>query len=86
MGELDKKLQEVLESLNKTFDIEIQDQGDDEIITKLIIRRKKPNNDGAEFLEKFLGFFGPIVEQISDGEKEVVYEEGTGLTIRRINE
>ena len=33
MGELDKKLQEVLESLNKTFDIEIQDQGDDEIIT-----------------------------------------------------
>ena len=42
MGELDKKLQEVLESLNKTFDIEIQDQGDDEIITKLIIRRKKP--------------------------------------------
>ncbi len=83
MSDLEEKLQEILISLNNTFDVEIQEQGDDEIITQLILKNLK--NDGSEFLEKFIGFFSPIVEQMTDGKKEVVYEEGTGLTIRRID-
>jgi hypothetical protein len=83
MSDLEEKLQEILVSLNNTFDVEIQEQGDDEIITQLILKNLK--NDGSEFLEKFIGFFSPIVEQMTDGKKEVVYEEGTGLTIRRID-
>lgn len=84
MDDLEKKLQEILDSMNQTFDIHITEQGEDTIITKLTIDNIK--KDGSEFLEKFIGFFSPIVEQMTDGEKEVVYEEGTGLTIRRITE
>lgn len=83
MSDLEEKLQEVLVSLNDTFDVEIQEQGEDEIITKLVLKNLK--SDGSEFLEKFIGFFSPIVEQMTEGKKEVVYEEGTGLTIRRID-
>jgi len=84
LDDLEKKLQEILDSMNQTFNIKITEQGKDTIITKLTMDSMK--NDGSDFLEKFIGFFSPIVEQMTDGEKEVVYEEGTGLTIRRITE
>lgn len=84
MGELETKLQEILDEMNKSFTVEIQDQGEDEIVTKVVLSELK--NDGSEFLEKFIGLFSPLVEQMTEGQKEVVYEEGTGLTIRRIDE
>lgn len=84
VGDLEIKLQEILDKLNETFDIAIKEQGEDEIVTKVVLSNLK--NDGSEFLEKFIGLFSPLVEQLTDGQKEVVYEEGTGLTIRRIDE
>ena len=84
MGDLEVKLQEILDKLNETFDVAIKEQGEDEIVTKVVLSNLK--NDGSEFLEKFIGLFSPLVEQLTDGQKEVVYEEGTGLTIRRIDE
>ena len=84
VGDLEIKLQEILDKLNETFDVAIKEQGEDEIVTKVVLSNLK--NDGSEFLEKFIGLFSPLVEQLTDGQKEVVYEEGTGLTIRRIDE
>jgi len=84
LGDLEVKLQEILDKLNETFDVSIEDQGEDEIVTKVVLSNQK--NDGSEFLEKFIGLFSPLVEQLTEGQKEVVYEEGTGLTIRRIDE
>lgn len=84
VGDLEIKLQEILDKLNETFDVAIKEQGEDEIVTKVVLSNLK--NDGSEFLEKFIGLFSPLVEQLTNGQKEVVYEEGTGLTIRRIDD
>jgi len=84
VGDLEVKLQEILDKMNESFDVTIEDKGEDEIVTKVVLSNLK--NDGSEFLEKFIGLFSPLVEQLTDGQKEVVYEEGTGLTIRRIDE
>ena len=73
MGDLEIKLQEILDKLNETFDVAIKEQGEDEIVTKVV-------------LSNLIGLFSPLVEQLTDGQKEVVYEEGTGLTIRRIDD
>jgi hypothetical protein len=82
--DLEIKLQEILDELNKSFSVTIEDKGEDEIVTKVVLSELK--NDGSMFLEKFIGLFSPLVEQLTEGQKEVVYEEGTGLAIRRIDE
>ena len=84
MEELEVKLQEVLDALNNTFDVEIEEKNEDEIVTKIVLKNLK--SDGSDFLEKFIGMFSPLVEQFSNGEKQVVYEEGNGLKIRRITD
>jgi len=81
---LETKLQEILTCLNNTFNINIEETNDKEEITKITLNELK--NDGSELLEKFLGLFGPVLEQITNGEKNIVYEEGTGLAIRNIGE
>ena len=80
MEDLESKLQEILDSLNNTFDVVIDEKDDNEIALKNL------KNDGSEFLEKFIGMFSPLIEQLSNGEKQVVYEEGSGLKIRRIDD
>ena len=86
LGDFEKKVQDILNVLNSTFDIKIDatknDEGD-QVITKLVL--KKPKNDGSEFMEAFIGFVGPLIEHMSSGERELVYEENKGLTIRRTN-
>ena len=86
MEELEQKLQHVLEVMNTTFDIAIDqtEEGveDEKVITKIVL--KKLNNDGSDFVEAFCSLFGPVVEQVSNGTKEFVYEEGTGLKIKNI--
>lgn len=84
MEDLESKLQEILDSLNNTFDVVIDEKDDNEIVTKITLKNLK--NDGSEFLEKFIGMFSPLIEQLSNGEKQVVYEEGSGLKIRRIDD
>ena len=84
MNELEKKLQEILLSMNETFDISIDEKDEDDVVLKITLSNLK--NDGSEFLEKFIGVFSPLIEQITNGEKQVVYEEGTGLVIRRVND
>jgi len=84
MNELEKKLQEILVSMNDTFDIEINEKDDEDIVLKITLNNLK--NDGSEFLEKFISVFSPLIEQITNNEKQVVFEEGTGLVIRRVND
>lgn len=84
MNELEKKLQEILQSMNDTFDISIDEKDEDDVVLKITLSDLK--NDGSMFLEKFIGVFSPLIEQITNGEKQVVYEEGTGLVIRRVND
>lgn len=87
MDELESKLQKVLESIDSTFDVVIEesenesDNPDNKIITKIVLKNLK--NDGSDFVENFCSLFGPLIEQLSNGEKELVYEEGKGLTIRK---
>ena len=80
MNELEQKLGEILDLINDTFDVTIADRLDDNVVTKLTITGVK--NDGSEFLEKFGALFGPLVEQASNGQRELVYEEERGLTIK----
>lgn len=84
MEDLENKLQEILNELNHSFEVKIEEQGEDKIITKIVLSEQK--NDGSVFLEKFIGLFSPLIEQLTEGKKEVVFEEGTGLTIRRIDD
>jgi len=81
MEELFEKLNLTLNSINESFDISIDDKNSDEIITKLSIKSLK--NDGSDFIEKFCSLFGPLIEQLSDGKKELLYQENTGLVIKR---
>ena len=87
MGDFEQKVQNILEVLNKSFTITIKETKEDEgnkVVTKLTLKQAK-NDDGAEFLEAFIGFAGPLIEHMSSGERELVYEENKGLTIRRTN-
>jgi len=84
LEDLENKLQEILNELNHSFEVKIEEQGEDKIITKIVLSEQK--NDGSVFLEKFIGLFSPLIEQLTEGKKEVVFEEGTGLTIRRIDD
>lgn len=84
MNELEQKLADVLESINTTFGVEIAEkrgEDDDTVVTKLTLRGL--TGDGSEFIEKFCALFGPLIEQASDGERELVFEEERGLTVKR---
>lgn len=84
MDELETKIQAVLDSLNSTFDVAIEDSQDvdsQKIITKIVL--KNLNNDGSDFVESFCSLFGPFIESVSNGEKELVFEENKGLTIKK---
>ena len=59
---------------------------EDCMVTKVTITDLKQGVDRSAFVERFCELFGPLVEQMSDGRKAVVYEEGRGLTIRRVDE
>jgi len=83
-NEFKQLYREILDSLNNTFDVVIDEKDDNEIVTKITLKNLK--NDGSDFLEKFIGMFSPLIEQLSNGEKQVVYEEGSGLKIRRIDD
>lgn len=84
MEELEVKIQDVLDSVNETFDVAIEDSQDvdsQKIITKIVLKNIK--NDGSDFVEKFCSLFGPFIETVSNGEKELVFEEEKGLTIKK---
>jgi len=83
MNELEEKLRNVLEKMNSSFNIEVGDiiNEDDEMIAqKLTIAETK--NDGSEFLESFCSLFGPLITMVTNEEKELVYQEDTGLVIQ----
>lgn len=81
MSELEEKVSEVLNSFNETFDMEIEQ--DNDIVTNIKINELK--NDGAEFIDKFCSLFGPLITQLSANQKEIVFEETTGLVIKNIS-
>jgi len=56
------------------------------MVTRVAITKLKGSSDGADFVESFCSLFGPLVEQMSGGEKALVYEEEHGLAIRRVDE
>lgn len=65
----------------------VEDPPDGErMVTRITINRLRDGVDGAAFVERFCELFGPLVEQISDGRRAVVFEEGRGLTVRRVDE
>ena len=86
MNELEEKLKKVLTDMNASFKIEVgdvDDIGDEQIAQKLIITETK--DDGANFLESFCSLFGPLITMITNEEKELVYQEDTGLVIQHKN-
>lgn len=86
MDELEKKINDVLDSINSTFDVVVSDSddsNDEKIVTKISLENMK--NDGSDFVEKFCSLFGPLIEQVSEGKSELVYQEDTGLIIKKHN-
>ncbi len=59
---------------------------EEQMVTKVTITGVRDGIDGAAFVESFCSLFGPLVEQMSNGTKAMVYEEGRGLAIRRVDE
>ena len=59
---------------------------EDRMVTKVTITDLKQGVDRSMFVERFCELFGPLVEQMSDGRKAVVFEENRGLTVRRVDE
>lgn len=59
---------------------------EEQMVTKVTIAKLQDGVDGSEFVEQFCALFGPLVEQMSNGTKAMVYEEGRGLAIRRVDE
>ena len=86
MNDIENKLKEVLKSMNDSFKIEVtvsEDIDDEQIAHRLIISEKK--NDCEAFLESFCSLFGPLITAITNEEKELVYQEDTGLVIQHKN-
>ena len=83
MNELEDKLKDVLNQLNKSFTIQVDDIEDndgEQIAQKLIVSETK--NDASDFLESFCSLFGPLITMVTNEEKELVYQEDTGLVIQ----
>lgn len=86
MNDIENKLKEVLKAMNDSFKIEVtvsEDIDDEQIAHRLIISEKK--NDCEAFLESFCSLFGPLITAITNEEKELVYQEDTGLVIQHKN-
>ena len=81
MDELEKKLKEVLDNMNNTFEYS-PEMDENENVTKITVEMK---NDGSEFLEAFISLFGPLINTYSKGKKEIVFEENYGLNIKNID-
>lgn len=89
MDDFQDKVIKTLDELNKTFEIDIDekktpDGAEEEYVTKIVLKGLK--NDGADFIEAFCSLFGPIIESMNERNKELVFEEGTGLTVRRVED
>lgn len=83
MNELEDKLKKVLSDMNTSFKIEVGETTNndgEQIAQKLTIA--ETNNDGSEFLESFCSLFGPLITMVTNEEKELVYQEDTGLVIQ----
>lgn len=83
MNELEDKLKKVLSDMNASFKIEVGETTNndgEQIAQKLTIA--ETNNDGSEFLESFCSLFGPLITMVTNEEKELVYQEDTGLVIQ----
>jgi len=86
LNDIENKLKEVLKAMNDSFKIEVtvsEDIDDEQIAHRLIISEKK--NDCEAFLESFCSLFGPLITAITNEEKELVYQEDTGLVIQHKN-
>ena len=86
MNDIENKLKDVLKTMNESFKIEVTDSEDvdgEQLAQKLVISETK--NDCADFLESFCSLFGPLITAITNEEKELVYQEDTGLVIQHKN-
>ena len=79
MDELLIKMNEIVKSLNKTFEIDpvIVEDGDEEIVSGLKIKSLK--NDGKDFIENLFDLISAVIENSS--EYELAYKQEEGLVI-----
>lgn len=79
MDELLIKMNEIVKSLNETFEIDpvIVEDGDEEIVSGLKIKSLK--NDGKDFIENLFELISAVIENSS--EYELAYKQEEGLVI-----
>lgn len=83
MNETLVKINELLKSLNSSFEFsaeDIKNDGDDDISNKVIIKSLK--DDGSEFIECFFNMFSEIIKSLSD-EYELVIHKEKGIVIAK---
>lgn len=75
-----KMVAELLNSFNKTFDLEAKAINGEEESAEITIKNMK--NDGSELVKTLYDTFNAIVEVTSE-EHEVMYIEGKGLVVAK---
>lgn len=79
MNEMVKRINQLLSSFNKTFDLEanVEEENNQQVVTGLRINGIK--NDGTEFINEIFDMFGQLIS--STGEYELLYNDEQGLII-----